>query len=171
MTRYLATLATFAAWLFTPAAWAQSEPDWCKEGYLCIDDQTAQKVRDKARGFSLLCSELNPPTSLPEGLATLCEYPGQASRIWARAEKARQAQATADEMQRKANLREGRVQELRKLNGRLVVKVGKMAGERDVARQSLQTWRIVGLSAGGLAALSTVVWVGHLAGAWVLPPP
>lgn len=78
------------------------DPSWCHDGYLCIEDERARIVRDKARGFELICSQTDD-LSLPPALGALCEAPSGASRIWAKAQKTTLAQQKARKAQREAN--------------------------------------------------------------------
>lgn len=149
------------------AAEAQAECRAENSGEVTCPKERWVVLRDKARGYEVLCGELDP-SELPSCLAEVCEDPGATSRVWVQAERYRKAQETADELQRKLNVKEGRVVELEGRVGRLEEELGAKSQEVGRLRGEVRLWRVVGLSAGGLAALSTVVWVGDVQGWWNL---
>ena len=153
-TRYIYTLAFFLLfWLLTPVAWA-AEPGWCEDDYLCIEDETARQVRDKARGFELLCSQLGELPSLPPALEALCEEPTGASRIWAKAQKTTEAQQAARKAQREANVTKGQLAEARRQRDTERARNDRLAQEnaRLKGRPSPWSWLGWGFCAGAGAA-------------------
>jgi len=150
LTRYIYSIAFFLLfWLLTPVAWA-GEPGWCEDGYLCIEDETARQVRDKARGFELLCSQLGELPSLPPALEALCEEPAGASRIWAKAQKTTEAQQAARKAQREANTAKGQLAEVRRQREAERRRVDRLTRENTRLERRPKRWILWVATAGAL---------------------
>lgn len=164
MNRPAAIVVAACLLLMAAPAWAD-EPDWCQDGYLCIQENKARKVRDRARSYELVCEQLASP---PSEVRQLCADAANSARRWVRSQKYKDAQAAADKAQRKANRREGQVQELRGFNDDLQLRVETLAADKRQARNSRNMWRWIAGGTGTAAVVSTVVWVGDLVGWWNL---
>lgn len=100
----VAILAAFlTVWLTTPTAWAE----------VCLDSDTAQTVRDKARGYEAICQRL-PASARPDWLAVLCEDPGVTSEWWVKAEQYPECRDRLRALQREANADKGALSEARR---------------------------------------------------------
>lgn len=155
--------------MLAPRLAGAEEPEWCEDGYLCIEDDTARQVRQKARGFEVICSQASPPEALPPALAELCEEPSGASRIWVRAERYRKAEQRADEMQREANVAKGKRAEAVRETKALRQQVEALSEDKGRALEARKQWRAFGLGAAGVAVVTGGILLGDVANWWDVP--
>jgi hypothetical protein len=167
----LATLAFVICFFFTLGADAQIEPCEAEGGDVTCPKGRYQLLRDKTRVGELLCQALDNGSlsaTLPTDLQAVCESADLTSRIWAKAQTWQEHRDAAQEAQRAANVREGRIVELERSQDNLLLRVEEIAEDLAVERSRKKRWRLVAVSAGGLAALSGVALTGDIAGWWDL---
>jgi hypothetical protein len=162
-------IAFFAAYHEPSPALAQVANCTSEGGDVTCPAERYQLLRDKARVGQLFCESLDTgtlPHTLPSELEAVCESASLTSRIWAKAQTMQEHRKAAREAQREANRAKGRVTELQASNDRMLVRIERLAGDRREARQGWDRWWAVGLSAVGVASLSSVVVTGDVVGWW-----
>jgi len=147
---WVAVGASFlTVWCLTPAAWAQSARCETTNGGITCPASRYQLLRDKARVGELLCEALETGSlevALPTRLQAVCESASETSRIWANAQTKIEHAKAAREAQRQANRRAGKIAELRRT-------VGEQRRRLEARSGQIARWRIIAVSAGGIAAL------------------
>jgi len=130
-----------------------------------------QLYRDKGRVGQILCEALDTgrlSATLPSRLQAVCESADLTSRIWAKAQTWQEHRDAAQEAQRAANVAKGQLSESRRARSQQIERIKRLGEELAVARERKKRWRIVAVSAGGIAAISSVVLTGDIAGWWDL---
>ena len=98
-----ALTALLTVWLTTPTVWAE----------VCLDADTAQTVRDKARSYEEVCQRL-PEQAQPTWMLALCDDPGQSGQWWVKAQQYKECADRLRTLQRKANADKGALSEARR---------------------------------------------------------
>ena len=150
----LCALAFVVCLFLTLDADATVDPCTVEAGDVVCPQERYQLLRDKARGFQVICDAVEVGTlsvALPTRLQAVCQSAGITSTIWARARKW-QAQRDAAQLEKqRADRCEGSLAHSEEMAARC-------EGERDAARAHARRWKVVSIVGWSVAALVGAGW-------------